>query len=1683
MDDSSMGFSLTNRSLDEAKLSADDAEAYVLQWLSSAARFLNIASVENVKSVQHDLEATLLDVLTSPRPQFPPGRPLRNLVAKCFITIYTRGESKTLFDTLIALMKVTGDFKAPVEKDTQKIASLHCIGELMASFGAKVTSVMAEVATTTMKLYRSSNSIVLRYHAINTLRKALTNARRAVPESLARDILKQMKSALNEKALPIRRAASEVLAVMYPLSGHEWSASEIEHIMTLCIRSLESSDQITRHSLAQLVAKVLSSSQTEVPVSVSDNSKKPKNEEEDDESIPGAVPPGEVKTILTCTEMLSQLSTPFNKPHTSHKTRVGIFDFYSALLTVLGPSFVETNYATIVQHLMSEIVTNTRNFSNRYEVLLIRKLVGILLRDLIGVRLLNEQAQIAAIQELSNLFLKRWPALLHGQVAPSPHVLAIVLKEVAGLLQQLGNAPPPVQDALSEPLTTLLAHPNHTVRVHASWTLRIFCCASPLRMPKIIFDVQELLQRDINLMTSQSGSSDISTRALGHAYGLAALVTVIPEKPLYVSYDISAKVLDMAIQLLKRAGDHDLQVSGLEIEIAWTCIASLMTLGVDDLAAVADSLNRDSIEVMIDELLRKPILRSCEHDTLSVCQPQFFELDAKWPESPPPSTATVDAALQLFARLLPQQDLSVASRLVTQLTESARSSKFDKNVGRKAAASINVTIAVTLALREASASSTRQVRDVFGHVQMTSPLSAILKVRSRFLLVVSSADMQQQDALTDGDPVLRLASCEAIGLLAGLADSVFLASQMKSLVDEVVNNRDPFVRAGCALALGSIFDHVGSLAAGPLLKTTVNIIMSLSKDAHPVVHFWSLQSLSRVVNAASLTYAPYVGPTLGMLLSIYMLESHEPEGGSLANANAKGDLPAYQVSCRIIDAVISILGPDIQESTRTRQLILDLVQLFMNEQDEGIQVEAIKCIQHFLMFAPEHVPVPELVDRFRTHLNSSRRPLKLASINALYQLVQKDALLISKVGGDRLVEDLFGMLDGDPSIEGVRKVISSWLQQTVTYNPSAWIDLCQKIMSRTTASQQILDAAAKGAASFDDEGESLNAGGGGTSNTNHLTSRWRTQLFALQCLHDICINIASSGRVEQLDLVIARRLGAPTAGLLVSRIADLIKMAFAASTAHVTEIRLEGLVVLRDVIEIFAKAADPDYEDALLLEQYQAPITAALTPAFTADSTPEILASAIGACAVFVGCGVVKDISRMGRILKLLTSALEQCKGPGMLSLGGATEASPNASAMLRIATLSAWAELAAGSERPYLREVVKPYRSTLATLWVAALRDYASIRAGSEVSQDTSSAPLDTAFASLGKDILLPYYATSWPIILKAISVAMEAHDPFIRGAMDGIDTPEASQVNGSEKTIYKDPVSLFFVVFGLVYEALSTTANSTSAGQNNLSLVALRAMKNLVRPEYAGRALLEPTLFDELLSACEVADEARAVAISLYADLLKDETSEDDYASPTLPSLMALISQPCETPEKVEKFSQLIHGLLSACIVNIDEMKGRQGAISSKKIKCNFLAAVLVLTVVPQSVKVGRAVVERCCFLISEKLSVADETTLTAAHCAKTLLVASASGNRMLRHCAKMLLPGIISFVAKCASSSRDQPDSSRAAAIGEILKALGALLSTVVDDLRVRVLGVVLPVITLLLDPSEAPASGVQRRNVKA
>jgi len=97
-----------------------------------------------------------------------------------------------------------------------------------------------------------------------------------------------------------------------------------------------------------------------------------------------------------------------------------------------------------------------------------------------------------------------------------------------------------------------------------------------------------------------------------------------------------------------------------------------------------------------------------------------------------------------------------------------------------------------------------------------------------------------------------------------------------------------------------------------------------------------------------------------------------------------------------------------------------------------------------------------------------------------------------------------------------------------------------------------------------------------------------------------------------------------------------------------------------------------------------------------------------------------------------------------------------------------------------------------------------------------------------------------------------MQANDPHILAAMDGT---ERNTVTVSNTTSHDEPRAFFFVIFGLVYEALATSSaelSPTTSARQPAVIAALRALKHLVRPEYSGKAILEPTIFDEFISLC---------------------------------------------------------------------------------------------------------------------------------------------------------------------------------------------------------------------------------------
>lgn len=209
-----------------------------------------------------------------------------------------------------------------------------------------------------------------------------------------------------------------------------------------------------------------------------------------------------------------------------------------------------------------------------------------------------------------------------------------------------------------------------------------------------------------------------------------------------------------------------------------------------------------------------------------------------------------------------------------------------------------------------------------------------------------------------------------------------------------------------------------------------------------------------------------------------------------------------------------------------------------------------------------------------------------------------------------------------------------------------------------------------------------------------------------------------------------------------------------------------------------------------------------------------------------------------------------------MHAVGDLSNLSTNAAIMLKVSILTAWARLQAASvQQSYLRDVVGPQRAALVQFWITSLRDYARIRTDQETSTGSPSmgGNVDPMASGLGKEVLLPYYELAWAPILEAVSKVMEASDPLVFAAMDGIEIVAGAPV--PEPMLQRlEPTTFFWVLYGLAFEAAAASAGDLSSYYSEsgtaLPIVALSALAQLVDRRFSGNAVLDGPIFNELLT-----------------------------------------------------------------------------------------------------------------------------------------------------------------------------------------------------------------------------------------
>ncbi|KAM5176091.1 HEAT repeat-containing protein 5A isoform 6-T7 [Callospermophilus lateralis] len=759
-------------------------------------------------------------------------------------------------------------------------------------------------------------------------------------------------------------------------------------------------------------------------------------------------------------------------------------------------------------------------------------------------------------------------------------------------------------------------------------------------------------------------------------------------------------------------------------------------------------------------------------------------------------------------------------------------------------------------------------------------------------------------ALESPNPLLRCAAAEAWARLAQVVDDgAFTAGLAQVSFDKLKSARDVVTRTGHSLALGSLNRYLGGISSSQHLNSCIGILYTLSQDStSPDVQTWALHSLSLVIDSAGPLFYVHVEPTLSLIIMLLL---------NVPPTHAE----VHQSLGRCLNALITTLGPELQGNSTSvsalRTSCLLGCAVMQDNPDCLVQAQAISCLQQLHMFAPRHVNLSSLVsclceilldNSVLVNLCSPYLLLRRAVLACLRQLVQREAsevsehaVMLAKDSKEKLTPVLFSVLlrssvfflsdanIGEMGLEGallalldketdqrlchdIRETLNHMLTSMAVEKLSLWLKLCKEVLAASAdfATITCVDTMQE------EEGHKLDDASVLTTRSDEkphpfTNPRWATRVFAAECVCRI-INQCENANSAHFDIALAQEMKKRDSrnDFLVLHLADLIRMAFMAATDHSDQLRLSGLETLLVVIRRFATIPEPEFPGHVILEQYQANVGAALRPAFTSETPPDVTAKACQVCSAWITSGVVSDLSDLRRVHQLLVSSLTKIQA-GKEALSHLYNES--ASTMEILAVLKAWAEVYIiavqrhknnkqtlkttsyseesvrnGSNSSYgLLDLVYTDLGTLSRLWLAALQDFALLTLPSEFA---SQLPVDGgAFytAETSENAKMHYY-NSWALILHATALWLTSTGFVVADPDEGASnlsrpvTPTSMCQDSSSGATVKSPEDVytdrFHLILGISVEFLCSLRSDATMESITACLHALQALLDVPWP-----------------------------------------------------------------------------------------------------------------------------------------------------------------------------------------------------------------------------------------------------------
>lgn len=576
-------------------LPSEQQDLYLFTFVTSLERYAQELNANDLKVQQSHIKQQLIQIIGLPTPS--PTRPVRNSVGRTFSFIFTKGDRKLLFETITELGDSLSVGKS--ERDFRnKDAVVHSLGEIYKAAGNGAVNLSSITYTAIVRLLKiASGHVALRVAIFKAISKIIRALKDSLDETIARDAWKCARSAAStDRGALVQVAACSCLEELIRGTNFFNSTSDFDSLKTTIWKAGDSSIAAVRQASASCLASMMIKAYSETPFTVSipktprtPRFKRPKKpvpgqalsapDGDDSDTMRLASPTWKkphVHLELTLTDILRQLSTQYVRSSTSNRGRAAVISCYSEIFKNIDQRVAESSFGVIAENLLVEILSSPLIAQHRYRLLITRRFIQKLLGEVLCRDILGEAAQIDAAKLLINEYLKNYPRVLKEKTEPTKNTLAGVLDILSSLIQTLGSAFSPIAESCEEALTQVLQHPSYTVQIHASFCMRSFVLTSPVHLIQCASVCMNSLIKELEQLNTGRLSA---RRCVGYANGLAAVLGISSQQPLYSCLKISSRALQLATNLLKSSVSAELRISGTQVQVAWILIGGLMSLG------------------------------------------------------------------------------------------------------------------------------------------------------------------------------------------------------------------------------------------------------------------------------------------------------------------------------------------------------------------------------------------------------------------------------------------------------------------------------------------------------------------------------------------------------------------------------------------------------------------------------------------------------------------------------------------------------------------------------------------------------------------------------------------------------------------------------------------------------------------------------------------------------------------------------------------------------------------------------------------------------------------------------------------------------------------------------------------------------------------------------------------------